>query len=62
MIESIPTPMLSPCIGICQLDDAGYCLGCLRSTREIAAWSTLTDEQRHYIMDVVLPRRESQQA
>lgn len=62
MIESIQTPMLSPCIGICQLDDAGYCLGCLRSTREIGAWSTLTDEQRLHIMIVVLPKRESQQS
>ena len=26
-----------PCIGYCQLDDAGYCLGCGRPTQVVAA-------------------------
>lgn len=25
----------SPCIGVCQFDEAGYCLGCGRSTDEV---------------------------
>ena len=32
--------MISPCVGICRLDDAGtHCIGCLRTLPEIAAWS-----------------------
>lgn len=36
----------SPCVGICQLDSRDRCLGCNRSRAEIAAWSTMTPEQR----------------
>lgn len=33
-------PVISPCVGICRLDDAGtHCIGCLRTLPEIAAWS-----------------------
>ncbi|MBK6637225.1 MAG: DUF1289 domain-containing protein [Rhodocyclaceae bacterium] len=37
----------SPCIGICQMDDAsGYCIGCGRTIEEISGWSGATDQQR----------------
>lgn len=36
----------SPCVGICQLDARDRCLGCNRSRAEIAAWSSMTPEQR----------------
>ena len=51
--------VLSPCIGVCSLDDAGLCLGCRRTTAEIARWSQMSDDERLRIMDVVLPQRES---
>jgi uncharacterized protein len=53
-----PVAILSPCIGICALDASGLCEGCLRTSAEIGAWSTLSDHQRAHIMDVVLPARE----
>mgnify|MGYP001473443512 CR=1 FL=1 len=32
---------ISPCVGICRLDDGtGYCVGCGRTSDEIATWST----------------------
>ena len=31
--------VLSPCIGVCTLDDDGLCEGCLRTTSEIAPWA-----------------------
>ena len=34
--------VLSPCIGICHIDDDGLCAGCLRTGDEIAAWSSIT--------------------
>ncbi len=48
--------VLSPCVGICSLDDAGLCLGCRRSAPEIAAWSRMDDEQRLRLMEL-LPSR-----
>jgi predicted Fe-S protein YdhL (DUF1289 family) len=52
-----PKPVLSPCIGVCRLDDAGYCEGCRRSGEEIARWIELSDAERVRIMDEVLPLR-----
>lgn len=59
MTELLP-PMLSPCTGVCTLDAAGLCHGCHRTSAEIAAWATLSDAERGYAMDVVLPAREAQ--
>ncbi len=57
-----PEPILTPCIGICSLDDAGYCEGCRRTGDEIAAWSSMTAAEREHLMSEVLPRREAEAA
>ncbi len=51
--------VLSPCIGICALDDDGLCSGCHRSSAEIARWTQMNDDERLRLMEVVLPQRES---
>lgn len=51
--------VLSPCIGICSLDADGLCEGCRRTGAEIAAWPTLSDEQRLRMLVDVLPLRET---
>jgi predicted Fe-S protein YdhL (DUF1289 family) len=57
--RAAPDPILTPCIGICTLDDAGYCEGCRRTGDEIAAWSSMTAAEREHLMNDVLPRREA---
>ena len=42
--------VLSPCIGVCTLGQAGFCLGCFRTLQEIATWSRMTDEARAAVM------------
>jgi uncharacterized protein len=54
----IAPAILSPCVGICQLDPQGYCLGCFRTGDEIARWRGMSDAERTHYMDVVLPARE----
>jgi hypothetical protein len=49
--------ILSPCTGICRLDDDGLCCGCHRTGDEIAAWSTMGDVARLHFLEVVLPER-----
>ena len=49
--------VLSPCIGVCTLDDDGLCEGCLRTTSEIARWSQMNDDARLRMMEDTLPRR-----
>lgn len=40
----------SPCIGVCSLDERGYCKGCMRKREERFAWLTMSpDEKKHVI-------------
>jgi predicted Fe-S protein YdhL (DUF1289 family) len=50
-------PILTPCIGVCELDGAGFCRGCHRTRDEIARWSELSDVERARIMNDALPLR-----
>lgn len=50
---------LSPCIGICRLDERGYCEGCLRTGDEIARWRSMDDQERLRYMRDVLPARKN---
>jgi len=44
-------PIETPCIKVCVLDPAsGFCTGCRRTLREIAAWGSMPDEMRSKIM------------
>lgn len=52
--------VLSPCIGICRIDDDGLCAGCHRTSDEITAWPMMNDDVRLRLMEVVLPRRAAQ--
>jgi predicted Fe-S protein YdhL (DUF1289 family) len=52
--------VLSPCIGICSIDDDGLCAGCHRTGDEIARWSLMNDDARLRLMEDVLPLRAVQ--
>ncbi len=59
---SMPTSyhaVLSPCIGVCSLSDDGLCLGCHRTSAEIARWPQMNDDERLRLMEAVLPLREA---
>ena len=47
----------SPCIGVCKLDAHGVCIGCLRRIEEIAAWTRMTELQRHEVVAALARRR-----
>lgn len=51
----------SPCIGVCTLDDAGACLGCRRTTAEIALWTRMTPAQQWAVV-LDLPARPARPA
>lgn len=50
--------ILTPCIGVCSLRLDGLCDGCLRTTDEIARWSTMSEAERERVMELLLPARE----
>lgn len=41
----------SPCVGVCRLDTADRCLGCGRSSREIAGWSIMSPAERAAVLE-----------
>ena len=47
--RSVSSELHSPCVGVCKLNDKGYCLGCARSKDEIALWPSLSDTARNAI-------------
>jgi len=49
-VASAASAMLSPCIGVCELNAANICTGCHRTSSEIGAWSSMTDAERGQIM------------
>lgn len=61
VFERTPAAVIeTPCILVCTLDTTtGLCLGCGRTSDEIAAWTQLTADERCAIMDV-LPMRLAQ--
>ena len=43
---------LSPCIGVCELDfESDLCVGCLRTSQEIAMWSQIDNKKAMQIME-----------
>lgn len=52
--------VVSPCISICQMDQAtGVCTGCYRTLEEIATWGRLDNQQRWDIVQSLRERRQS---
>ncbi|MFY8274317.1 DUF1289 domain-containing protein [Pseudoalteromonas sp. SSDWG2] len=39
----------SPCKGICEVNNRGYCRGCYRSREERFGWNQFTDEQKRHV-------------
>jgi len=62
LVNTTYRAVLSPCVGICALDEHGLCEGCHRSTSEIAGWIHMNDDQRLHLMEQVLPLRGAQRA
>ena len=40
----------SPCVGICQSDEKGLCLGCMRTRDERTQWITLTSDDKQKVI------------
>ena len=53
------TKLPSPCVSVCQMDsEDGFCLGCYRTRAEIAAWSSMDQNNQMVLLDILRDRRE----
>lgn len=52
-------PILSPCVGLCELGPDGYCIGCLRTGDEIARWLGMSESERRHFIEHTLAEREA---
>lgn len=57
------TSVPSPCIAVCQLDDAkGLCIGCFRLVDEIRDWPILTAAEKQAVLTRCAQRRSGSDA
>lgn len=57
-VESVP----SPCTSVCRMSErSGLCEGCARTIDEIAAWSTLSDDDKRAVWILLEQRRVPQE-
>ncbi len=60
MSDSQPlTPVRSPCVSICALDDNNVCLGCYRTGEEISRWGELSDDEKRAVLAQVVERERA---
>lgn len=48
--------VVSPCIGVCALDDNDICIGCFRSAEEIGQWGRTDNQGKRQILKQVARR------
>lgn len=46
----------SPCVGVCTVDEKGYCQGCMRKREERFNWLNFTPAQQRHIIKLCQQR------
>ncbi|MFH4614174.1 DUF1289 domain-containing protein [Vibrio diabolicus] len=46
----------NPCVGICSVDEKGYCKGCMRKREERFNWLTYTPAQQLHVIKLCCQR------
>lgn len=46
----------SPCKGICEVNNRGYCKGCYRSREERFAWNSFTNTEKRKVINLCQQR------
>ena len=58
----MPKAKHSPCIRVCEHDDEGYCIGCLRTKKEIQGWRNRTEEEQLAGIEMLRERKQKHRA
>ncbi|MFL1483389.1 DUF1289 domain-containing protein [Marinobacter sp. LN3S78] len=49
----------SPCVAVCALDENDVCIGCHRTGDEILRWTSMTNEERRQVLELVARREQN---
>jgi len=49
----------SPCIGVCAMNEQGFCEGCYRTIEEISNWWDMTDAQKLAVIQLSQARESA---
>jgi len=52
----------SPCVGVCQSNDKGYCLGCMRTRDERQDWIKLDNDNKQKVIKRCIQRKKRQKS
>ncbi|MCO4800170.1 MAG: DUF1289 domain-containing protein [Colwelliaceae bacterium] len=52
----------SPCIGVCQSNDKGQCLGCFRTRDERQQWINLSSDDKQKVIKRCLQRKKRKES
>lgn len=52
----------SPCVGVCQSDEKGYCKGCMRTRDERQQWISLTSDDKQKVIKRCITRKKRKDA
>ena len=50
----------SPCVGICQTDEKGLCVGCMRKRDERQHWNSFTNDDKQKVIKRCQQRKKRQ--
>ncbi len=50
----------SPCVGVCQSNEKGYCLGCMRTRNERQDWTDLDNDNKQKVIKRCIQRKKRQ--
>ncbi len=48
----------SPCVGMCESDSKGFCLGCMRSRDERQAWENYNNDEKQKVIKRCTQRKK----
>ncbi|EKO3579678.1 TPA: DUF1289 domain-containing protein [Vibrio metschnikovii] len=51
----------SPCVGVCSVDEKGYCQGCMRKREERFTWLDMTPAQQLHVIHLCRQRYRRKQ-
>lgn len=56
IISETETPLPSPCVSICVLNDDDICVGCYRSGEEISRWGRYSNTEKRAVFEAMQER------